>query len=133
MERLTWKYVKELKNKYAIEDFEKAYDIVLPLDLKQCIKENNGGRPGKKLFDTDKTKERVFKTLLSFNESDIENIYTFFPIIQAESSSLVPFASDPSGNFICVKDTRIVLFLHETGAIEHIAESFTELLSRLYE
>jgi hypothetical protein len=133
MADITWKYIKELANKMAVEDFEKAHNISLPSELKDCIKKNNGGRPNKAVFDTDKSKERVFKTLLSFNESDMENIYKFFPIIQTHSKSLIPFASDPGGNFLCIKDKKIVLFLHETTSLEKVADSFNELLDKLYE
>jgi hypothetical protein len=73
-----WKYVKPLVNKAAIEKFETKNKISLPADLKQCIKVNNGGRPDKNTFDTDKSKERVFKTLLSFNENDVEKYLQIF-------------------------------------------------------
>jgi hypothetical protein len=133
MAAINWKYVKPLSKTEAIEEFEKRYNVLLPVDLKQCIKAYNGGRPDKDTFDTDKSKECVFKTLLSFNEHDMENIYTYFPIIYAEQRSLIPFASDPGGNFLCVKDNKIVLYLHETGGMENVASSFTDFLNKLYD
>ena len=133
MADITWKYVKPLSKIDAIEDFEKENNISLPLDLKKCIKANNGGRPSLKVFDTDDSKERVFKTLLSFNESDVENIYKYFPIIYSHSNNLIPFASDPFGNYICLQDSKVVLFLHETGKSEYIADSFSGLLEKLHE
>lgn len=132
MADISWKYVKPLQNEASIEAFEKANTIGFPQDLKTSIKQNNGGRPDKKRFDTDKEKERVFKTLLSFNESDVENIYKFFPIIRKVSPELLPFASDPGGNFLCVKDNKIVLFLHETETLEEVADSFSDFLTKLY-
>ncbi|GHU46580.1 hypothetical protein FACS1894200_00420 [Spirochaetia bacterium] len=133
MSDITWKYVKKLQNEASIEAFEEINKVRFPSDLKECIKQNNGGRPDKKVFNTDKEKERVFKALFSFNESDAENIYTFFPIIRKEAPDLLPFASDPGGNFLCVKDSKIVLFLHETGTIENAADSFSDFLSKLYD
>ena len=132
MQDITWKYVKTLQSESAVEDFEKANNVSFPQDMKECIKANNGGRPDRKFFDTDKAKERVFKTLLSFNETDIENIYKFFPIVRNTVPDLLPFASDPFGNFFCVKENRIVLLMHETGAIEEVADSFSHFLSKLY-
>jgi cell wall assembly regulator SMI1 len=134
MADITWKYVKKLQNEAAVEVFEKANNVRFPQDLKECIKENNGGRPDKKLFDTDKAKERVFKTLFSFNESDVENMYKFFPIPRKDVPDLLPFASDPGGNFLCVsaKENKIVLYLHETGTLESVADSFSDFLSKLY-
>jgi len=133
MANIHWKYVKPLINKAAVEDFEKKYNVSFPSDLKQGIKVNNGGRPDKSTFDTNKTTERVFKTLLSFNEEDVETIYKYFPIIHREITSLLPFASDPGGNFLCLKDGKVVLYLHEIGDIESVAISFTELMDKLYE
>jgi hypothetical protein len=131
MANITWKYVKALTTATAIEDFEKANDFSFPQDLKQCIKTNNGGRPSKNVFDTAKSKERVFKTLLSFNPADVESIQKYFPTVRAENHALVPFASDPFGNFLCMQNGEVVLFLHETGAIEPVAKSFTALLEKL--
>jgi len=133
MADITWKYVKPLSKTDAIENFEKKNGVSLPSDLKKCIKANNGGRPSFTVFDTNVSKERVFKTLLSFNESDAENIYKYFPIIHSHSNSLIPFASDPFGNYICLQDSKVVLFLHETGKSEYIADSFSSLLEKLYE
>ena len=133
MAEITWKYVKPLSNVNAVEDFEKQNHVQFPLNLKQCLKDNNGGRPSLNVFDTDKSKERVFKALLSFNEADAENIYKFFPIIYSQSHGrLLPFASDPSGNYLCLQGTKIVLFLHEDETEEGVADSFSELLEKLY-
>jgi hypothetical protein len=133
MAQIIWKYVKPLLISSAVEDFEKKNSVSFPTDLKACIKTNNGGRPSLNAFNTDKTKDRVFKTLLSFNEADTENIHKYFPIIHSESNSLVPFASDPGGNYLCLHDNRIVLFLHETGELEAVADSFSNLLAKLHD
>jgi hypothetical protein len=133
MANSTWKYVKALTVGTAIEDFEGEHHISLPQDLKQCMKTNNGGRPVKNGFDTETSKGRVFKTLLSFNPSDAESMQKYFPIVRSEKSTLIPFASDPGGNFLCLQNGEVVLFLHETGAVESVAKSFTALLEKLYE
>jgi hypothetical protein len=133
MAEIAWKYVKPLSKTSAVEDFEKAKNVSFPLDLKECIKTNNGGRPSLNIFDTDKSTGRVFKTLLSFNESDVENIYIFFPIIRSQSNDLTPFASDPFGNYLCLKGNKIVLFLHETEQLEYISDTFSDLLVKLHE
>jgi len=134
MAKLKWSYVKPLKEQDLISNFEKAHNLKIPKDLKQCIFINNGGRPNLNVFDTAKTGERVFKTLLSFNEDDTENIYKIFPIF-GNNTQLLPFASDPSGNFICVnlQTNNIVLWLHETNEKELIASSFEEFLDKLYD
>ena len=133
MKEITWKYVKPLSKTSAVEDFEKANNVSFPPDLKECIKTNNGGRPSLNVFDTDKSTGRVFKTLLSFNESDVENIYKFFPIKDFRSNDLTPFASDPFGNYLCLKGNKVVLFLHETGQIENVSDTFSDLLAKLHD
>lgn len=127
-----WKYVKELQNKQAVTDFETQHNVVFPDDLKEWILKNNGGRPYNSTIDTEKTKSRVFKSLLSFNPDDKETIFTVYDVLQKEDKSLLPFASDPSGNFFCIKNGKIVLWLHETGTIENVADSFSAMLKKLH-
>lgn len=134
MEKLTWKYVKELKKVDSVNVFEKIHSINLPNDVISCITTNNGGRPDRKVFDTNLSKGRVFKSLLSFNDNDIETIYDAYNIMAKENRNLIPIASDPGGNYICfdTKQKNMVLWLHETGKSELIAQSFTEFLNKLY-
>lgn len=135
MNNLTWKYVKELENKNAVELFEDENDIKIPTDIVECIKINNGGRPNRKGFDTECSKGRVVKSLLSFNPEDLETIYTIFDVLKKEKSELIPIFSDPSGNYICYDtlNKEMVLWLHETNTTEKISNSFSEFLSSLYE
>jgi hypothetical protein len=132
MTDITWKYIKPLASETAIDEFEQENNIIFPSDLKSCLIKNNGGRPSKNIFDTECSKEKVFKALLSFNKSDIENIYMVFLVLDNEKKGLVPFASDPSGDLLCLRNNAIVLYLHETGGLEKVANSFSELLSKLY-
>lgn len=134
MEELKWKYIKPLKDEKSLDIIEEKFNFKIPIDLKECILKNNGGRPSRKVFDTDKSVERVIKTLLSYNENDIENIYRVLDIFKKEEIDLLPFAIDPSGNYICVdKENSVVLWNHETNIVEYIAKSFSEFLNRLYE
>ena len=134
MSNLSWKYVKMLKNAKSVEDFENSSGLMLPEDMKAFLKINNGGRPSKHNFDTERSKGRVMKSLLSFNETDVETIYDAMNALKKEKAYLVPFASDPAGNYICynTRNQEIVLWLHETDTLERIAESFTEFTALLY-
>ena len=129
---ITWKYVKPLASETLVDDFERENNIIFPEDLKKCLIKNNGGRPSKNIFDTKRYKEKVFKALLSFNKTDLETIYMVYPILKEEKKELIPFASDPSGDILCIHNNAVVLYSHETGGIEKAADSFTELLSKLY-
>ena len=121
MSELTWKYIKPLKCDGAVTDFLRAHNISLPESLLSCIITNNGGRPSKKRFDTTLGKDYVFKSLLSYNEDDLDCIYKFFPTL-FEGSHLYPIGTDAAGNFICydTSNQNYVLLNHETNTQEQI-------------
>lgn len=125
MNELTWKYVKPLKNPDAVTQFLKENSIILPSGLISCIVQNNGGHPSSKLFNTDKRKEYVFKSLLSYNTEDSDNIYTVYPKL-FENTSLYPIGIDASGNFVCFdySEQKYILFNHETASKEKILYNF---------
>lgn len=127
-----WKYVKPTTLE-KIECVEKEYNIKLPADLKNCILKNNNGRPVNASFDTDKSKGRTIKKLLSYNKEDRENIYSFVDVVRKEAADLFPVATDEFGNFICLKNDKLVLWLHETGGEEFIANSMTDFISNLHD
>ncbi len=120
MKDITWKYVKPLQDVNVVEEFLTDKGIELPQTLVDCLKENNGGRPSVKVFDTDVRKEYVFKNLLSYNEADVENIYDIYPLFK--NSQYYPIGMDSSGNFVCYDLTvrRYILFNHETDDVEII-------------
>lgn len=131
MNEITWKYVKELKNKDSIEAFEKANNIKFPDDMKEILKNNNGGRPSLRYFDLGTEKDKEFKTLLSFNESDIENIYKYVPL-DSEDKTIIPFASDPAGNYFVLISGKIGYWNHELDKTIVLSNTFSEFLKLLH-
>jgi len=134
MSKITWKHVKHLSDERSVEVFLAKNSIELPLGIVECIKENNGGRPILKIFDTDRTKERVFKSLLSYNRGDKESIYNSYSN-ELRVMGLFPIALDAAGNFICVNlksNNELVLLEHESGNIEQIGPTFEDLIRGLY-
>lgn len=127
-----WKYVKALKDASSIDRFEAEHGFSFPKDLKEILLKYNGGRPSKKYFDTETEKDKEFKTLLSFNDSDIETIYKSYPLDSADKT-LVPFASDPAGNYFVLKDNSVWLWNHETDKTVFLASTFTEFLQALHD
>lgn len=127
-----WKYVKALKDASSIDRFEAEHGFSFPKDLKEILLKYNGGRPPKKYFDTETEKDKEFKTLLSFNDSDIETIYKCYPLDSADKT-LVPFASDPAGNYFVLKDNSVWLWNHETDKTVFLASTFTEFLQTLHD
>lgn len=132
MNTITWNYVKPLINNNAIEEFEKTTSVSLPSDLRETISVYNGGRPSHRYYDLESDEDKEFKTLLSFNREDIESVYKFYPI-DSNDKTLIPFASDPAGNLFVVKNSKILLWNHETNICTFISNSFTDFLSMLHD
>lgn len=130
---MNWKYVKKLEDISEVEQFEFENGCELPKALKECAINNNGGRPEYKVFDTDVTKGRMIKRLLTFHYGDVENVWDAYNIMQKENCNLIPFANDPGGNYICFQkeNFKIYLWLHETATSEYVAETFEEFLVKL--
>ncbi len=132
MKDITWKYVKPLVDAGSIAEYESLVGTTLPEDLKNTIRTNNGGRPSLKYYDLASEKDKEFKSLLSFNRGDVENVFAFYPLDSA-NKKLVPFASDPAGNFFVVKNGAIHLWLHEQDRTMLVAESFSAFLEMLHD
>ena len=118
----TWKYVKPLKNRSAVNDFLSKYNVALPKELIQIIETYNGGRPSIKDIHTSTGREYVFKSLLSYNPGDKETIYSVYPDL-FKKSDLFPIGTDAAGNFICyeINSKQYILLNHETNAKEIIS------------
>lgn len=131
MSEQSWKYVKPLQDDNSVGEFELAHGFRFPDDLKAVILKNNGGRPPLKRYDLRGEKGKEFKTLLSFNHTDVETIYKAYPL-DSTDKSLVPFASDPSGNYFVIHCGKVALWDHERDKVILIADTFSEFLSMLY-
>jgi hypothetical protein len=131
MSEVKWLFVKPLKDENVIAEFEKNIDVSLPDDFVRVVKQFNGGRPAKNIFDTASTKECVFNSLLSFNSDDIDTIYKVNDIIAIPD--FVAIANDGFGNFIGFEknEYKVCFYNHETSNVELIADNFEELLSQL--
>ena len=136
MENICWKYVSPLKVKSAVDVLEIKYHYPLPDDLKKCILEYNAGVPSPCLFDFGENKNKVFGGLLSYNTDDLDNIYDFVALFENQDKSglsMLPFGIDPAGNFICLKDEKIVFYDHETERAILICDTFTQFLEMLHD
>ena len=136
MENVQWKYVSPLKEKSAVDVLEIKYNYPLPSDLKNCILEYNSGVPSPCLFDFGENKGKVFGGLLSYNTGDLDNIYDFVELFQNKDKSglsMLPFGIDPAGNFLCIKDHKIVFYDHETEKVIPVCDTFTQLLKMLHD
>lgn len=127
MSSITWNYVKTLHDSSAVRDFLKNCHLTLPAGLLECLEKNNGGRPSVKLFDTDQSRECVFKALLSYNKDDRETIYMVYPDL-FKNTSLFPVGTDSAGNFICYdfSSEEYVLWNQEMNRIERLRRNLND-------
>lgn len=129
---ITWKYTSSVSDE-LIKSVEETFGISIPLSLRKVIKEGNNGYPSKNKFDAKQSKEHLFKTLLSYYKNDLENVFVAFASLKESNTvGMIPFANDPAGNLICLKDSRVVLWNHETCSIEEVSDSIEDFFNSLY-
>lgn len=147
MNNIKWRKVRNKAVDNTIEKVENRLDVVLPSDLRDCILEFNGGRPTPYLFDFSDRKQVVFANLLDFSLMKEINVLSIYESVKNRMIELVyPIASEPGGDLICLdyregkdKTPKIAYWDHELAfedpatAIFYICDTFTELLSKLYE
>lgn len=119
-----------------IEKIETKLGIQFPKDFINCIKKYDGGypKPNKIMING---KEEILNNLISFKEDDISFILDIVNDMDNFSDfNLVPIAEDPFGNLYCYSfkenGSEIAFWEHEDGTVNHVCNSFEELLTMLY-
>ena len=160
MSNLKWRSPDEPVTRNRVATVAKELGIEFPLDYIECVMVNNGAHVSPELFEVN-GKEKVFGTLITFDEDDDEYIVNVFnDYSNTLPEKVVPFAFDPGGNLICFdyKDNEhnpaIVFWNHEGAAekvvlvnnegmteekaektarrnVSYIADSFTAFLNKL--
>jgi hypothetical protein len=131
---MNWKYVKPLESTENIDRFECLVKYAFPDDFRRCVQEHNGGRPERRVFDTNKARERVMKSFLSFNRGDLETVWDIREWNREElGERYIAFAIDNFGNLIAFDaDTDHIVFInHEDMTVEQIADSFVKFMAKL--
>ncbi len=133
MNEIKWEFSEELEKEDLLDDFETEYAYRLPHDLKELIKNHNGGVPNKPVFDRPR-KGMVLSNLLSFQQNGEETVYMVIDNFRLNGTiEMLPFATDGFGNMICCKKGAIVFWNHETNQVENIADSLGAFLEMLHE
>lgn len=124
-------YVKVLKDNSVFENIEKTYNIEIPKYLKEIISKYNGGRPEKRLFDTQNGKKRILQGLISFNKEDRASISIYEDFLR---EGYIPFAITEFGDVICIKIDNgfIELYLHELDKFEYVCDNIEKFFNILY-
>lgn len=137
---MNWVLTKPLKNLELIHEFEQKHKIQFPASYVNLVKKHNLGRPRPNVFDTNLAKERVAKSLLSFDTAHSENIWEMYSaLIKQLPADVIPFMVDQFGSFVCfyfdsLSDEATIVFWNvETQQIENVADSFDEFIAQFYE
>lgn len=130
---IKWKYKVDLCTDKAFEKVEKKLSTSIPEELKVLIKKANGASPDKKNVKV-KGVERVFGSVLSFNENEQEADDIYTALLSIQDKNLVPFAIDPFGNYFCISgDTHSVVFWsHEENNVIDSGQKLADFLNDLY-
>lgn len=128
---IEWKYSSPVEET-TVMALAKSHNVIIPSLLLDMIKRGNNGSPSKKKFSYDNGhNEDIFKTLLSYNPKDIENVYSALEELHG-NPSLYPFGNDPAGNLICLKGQKVVLWRHETNTTAPISDSIESFFTELH-
>ena len=130
---MDWKYKIDVVNQNVFSEIEENYGITISEELRALILMANAATPSKYNFMLGTT-EKVVGAILSFNkgETDTDTVYSALSAI--EDRSLVPFAIDPFGNYICYSnnDDEVVFWDHETSGVSPTGKGLSAFLNSLY-
>lgn len=139
---LNWKYgSKILKDDIIV--LEKELGIKYPKEYAELVLNFDEASPTLDCWDIlDGEKEKVFDHLISLSSENINNVFNTYMILKNEFgiSSLIPFAVDPFGNYICFLNTNMKVYYYDCDNFdnqnyigEYVADSFGEFICSLYE
>lgn len=147
---ITWRWQKAPIGMAEIRNVEQLLGVKLPDDYIQCALINHGGYPTPDTFDLPGRPQAVFSHLLDYFHTQAKNknpsiLQVYTSIQNRLPAGIVPFAADPFGNFVCFDFRKqatpptVVFWDHEVAfhdrekALSFVCNSFSELLSKLYE
>lgn len=146
---IQWEWASPPARRSDVERIEERFGVKLPDDYVKCALVNHGGYASRIALDFGGEKEKCFESLLALKkEKDEEDVYSveeaFEDVEDRLPKGVIPFGADPFGNLYCFdyrKDSppTLVYWDHEKAEFEpgksitYVADSFTELLSMLYQ
>ena len=132
-DNMKWDYKIELKDESVFEKIAEKFEVDFPQDLRSFIIKNNGAYPNKNLIKINGV-ERVFESVLSFNEHEEEGLTVFDVLESNHSKAAIPFGMDPFGNlfFYSLVNGEILFYAHEEDAFVHSDINLEEFLANLY-
>ena len=138
-----WKWPVGRASIDDVKYIENTIGLKLPIDYLKIAMKYNYARP---MPNTIMPGKEVFNNLITLSRKDENSMVEIYKFVSESASNLiVPFATDPAGNYFCFKykDSRdrnpvVVFWDHENwnapvNSLKVLAKSFTDLVSKLYE
>jgi len=128
-----WNYKIDIIDESVFDKLETILGRPVPSNLREFVIMANGSNPEHNLININGV-ERVFETVLSFNEAE-EDAVTVFQMIDGQNDkSLIPFGLDPFGNVFCysLDSNTVVFFEYEEDTFVDSEYSLSEFVSELY-
>lgn len=126
-----WRYIKPLKNEEQVKVVEKELEFHFDKSYVDLVKKFNGGRPPLDELDSVEFGDLIFKSFLSLNKEDIENIFKAYSFMI--DKNIVPFAIDDNGNYYVFNKQQVgVFFLNQdSGKMIKICDSFKSFVKMI--
>ncbi|MDY2997908.1 MAG: SMI1/KNR4 family protein [Faecalimonas sp.] len=128
-----WRFKIELKDQTIFETIQQDMSKKFPDELKDFIIDHNAASPDQNSILINGI-ERIVNSVLSFNKKE-EEATTYFSVSQViGDKTIIPFASDPFGNYFCylLKSEKIGYYDHEEQKICETSLSLKEFIDDLY-
>ena len=131
--KLVWKFKLNEITEEEILEYEEKFNLIIPNQLKDILREHNGCVVEPNRFDIKNSKGKVLASFISFSKRDAENAFVFTEILRKNKiESLIPFAMDPFGNYLCINDNKVFYLNNETNETIFLNDSIQEFLDSLY-
>lgn len=115
-------------------EIEEFFNITLPSDYKNVIGKINGGALKNTYVRHPSLGKIAYSRNVALDKKAKANIFELFPIFQDKSKNLFPFGQVGNGDYFCfdLKDYKVVIYFHETDAVEYVCDSFTKLMEMIF-
>ncbi|MBC6309914.1 SMI1/KNR4 family protein [Listeria sp. FSL L7-1582] len=127
MSKIEWQFADEAVSLEDVLTVQKNLGVKFPSDYVECVQINNGASLEPELFELETGVEKVFGTLLSFDNESDEFILDVFNDYKATlPADVIPFAFDPAGNLICFdyrnnqNNPTVVYWNHENAGAKEM-------------
>ena len=134
-------------NESRLQEFENEIDCVLPVDYREFLLENNGGKPMPDTFSYKNANggqdTNSIRTFNGIHDDEYTGIHKFIDCYQGRlPNKLLPIADDELGNLICLgikgkQKDKIYFWDHELEGTKKcltlLSNSFSEFINSLFE